>query len=110
MDDERKPKRVPLDPERPDGLWVDTIRARDYLYPNAHREYMPVIEAYVDQRDIPELFRLLVRERLTPAEALARFDYLSAADRAFGLRTMLETFRRMDEKGLLEDYPHLRGL
>lgn len=106
---ERDWKTVPLDPAKPDGFKVHTIRERDYLFPKAHLEYTPVIEAYVDRRDLPTLFRLL-EEGMMPAEALACFDYLTEADRTFGLRTMLETLRRMEELGRLDPWPHLKGL
>ncbi len=101
---------VPFDDAQPDGLKVSQKSARDFLFPDAHRQYTPYLDAYVERRDLPELFRLIEQEKRPPAEAVARFDYLTPADRAFAARALIEGFRVMEAQGHLDRWPHLKGL
>lgn len=109
-EDQRGWRIKPFDPARPDGAAVRVKRVRDFLFPDAHRRYEPAIDAYVERRDLPELFRLIERDGLSPEEAVARFEYLTPADRVFAARALTEGFKNMEVGGHLERWPHLKGM
>lgn len=108
--DPRGWRKEPFDPARPDGAIVRVKRQRDFLFPDAHRKYEPAIDAYIEDRDLPELFRLIDQEKLKPADAVARFRYLSPGERIFATRALTEGFRSMEKHGHLDRWPHLKTL
>lgn len=116
MDTSREPKEVFYDPNHPSPRvrdWkVQVASERDYLYPNAHKEFTPLIQAYVHRRDFDRLFDLMEDERLLPGEALARLGYLSPQELEFATRHMNNLTRTMEQNGTLDKYgwDWLKGL
>lgn len=116
MDTSREPKEALFDPNHPSPNvrdWkVQVASERDYLYPNAHREFTPRIEAYVHRRDLDRLYAMMNREKLLPGQALARLGYLGEKELEFATRHMNDLTRRMEQDGTLDRYgwDWLKGL
>lgn len=108
MSTSREPQEAFYDPAHPSPNvreWkVQVASERDYLYPNAHREFTPRIEAYVHRRDMDRLYALMNREKLLPGEALARLGYLDAQELEFATRHMNNLTRIMEKNGTLDKY------
>ena len=83
-------------------LSVQVASERDYLYPNAHKEFTPWLQAYVHRSDMEQLFRILEDEQLSPEQALARLDYLDAQEIEFAARQMKNVLRLMEREGTLD--------
>jgi len=74
----------------PNGLEVQKISTRDFLYPDADDKYTPLVLAYVHDFDIAALNERL--KTMTPPEAVDAFMYLSMREKSFACRAMHELY------------------
>jgi hypothetical protein len=89
----------------PNGLPVQQISTRDFLFPDVDERYVPDVLAYVHDTDIAALIDRLCT--MTPPAALGAFAYLSDQERAFACRALRELWASRLAAGSGPLLPHL---
>ena len=74
------------------GLPVQCLSERDFLFPDADEKYVPDTRAYIQSYDVPA-FHALLRAG-SPEDAIAAFPYLSDREKTFALRGYSRTGRK----------------
>ena len=80
--------RRPIIAYMDNGLPVQLLSRRDFLYPDADEKYVPAVLAYIHDTDV-ETLNTLLRTR-TPDEVVATFRYLSDREKQFACRTLFD--------------------
>jgi hypothetical protein len=70
------------------GLPVQLLSRRDFLYPDADEKYVPAALAYIHDTDVETLNTLLRTRR--PDEVVATFRYLSDREKQFACRALFD--------------------
>jgi hypothetical protein len=74
------------------GLPVQCLSERDFLFPDADEKYVPDTRAYIQSYDVPA-FHALLRAG-SPEDAVAAFPYLSDREKTFALRGLFENWTK----------------
>ena len=74
------------------GLPVQCLSERDFLFPDADEKYVPDTRAYIQSYDVPA-FHALLRAG-SPEDAIAAFPYLSDREKTFALRGLFENWTK----------------
>ena len=75
------------------GLPVQCVSERDFLFPDADEKYVPDASAYIQSYDLPA-FHALLRAG-SPEDAVVAFPYLSDLEKSFVLPGAV---RELDER------------
>jgi hypothetical protein len=73
---------------RRNGLRVQCLSERDFLFPDADEVYTPEVLAYVHRQDLKRFEAMLWKQ--SPEEVAASFSYLSARETGFLLRALFD--------------------
>jgi hypothetical protein len=87
-DEMRRPTIATMD----NGLPVQCLSERDFLFPDADEKYVPDASAYIQSYDLPA-FHALLRAG-SPEDAVAAFPYLSDREKTFALRGLFENWTK----------------
>ena len=87
------------------GLPVQCLSERDFLFPDADETYVPEVLAYIHRQDLKTFVRLLWSQ--TPEEVVATFAYLSAREKSFCCRALFERWTKLLAEGWNGLPPHL---
>jgi hypothetical protein len=79
------------------GLPVQCLSERDFLFPDADEKYVPDVRAYIQSYDLPAFLALL--RAGSPEDAVAAFPYLSDREKTFALRGCSRTGRKNWREG-----------
>ena len=74
------------------GLPVQCLSERDFLFPDADEKYVPDTRAYIQSYDVPA-FHALLRAG-SPEDAIAAFPHLSDREKTFALRGLFENWTK----------------
>jgi hypothetical protein len=80
--------RRPTIAYRDNGLPVQLLSRRDFLYPDPDEKYVPAVLAYIHDTDV-ETLNTQLRTR-TPEDVVAAFPYLSDLERKFACRALFD--------------------
>jgi hypothetical protein len=97
--------RHPTIAHMPNGLPVQCLSERDFLFPDADEKYVPDAGAYIQSYDMPA-FHALLRAG-SPEDAVAAFPYLSDLEKTFVLRGLFENWTKELAGGWDGLPPHL---
>ena len=81
------------------GLPVQCLSERDFLFPDADEKYVPDVLAYIQSYDFKTFNTLLWTK--TPEEVVATFPYLSDREKSFCLRALFEQWTKVLAEGLV---------
>lgn len=70
------------------GLPVQCLSERDFLFPDADEVYTPDVLAYIHRHDLKRFEGMLRKQ--SPEEVAASFSYLSDREKGFMLRALFE--------------------
>ena len=87
------------------GLPVQTLSRRDFLFPDADEKYGPEVLAYIHDTDVETLNRLLYTRTLE--EVVATFPYLSDLEKKFACRAVFDQWADRLAAGGKPLLPHL---
>ena len=87
------------------GLPVQCLSERDFLFPDADEKYVPDVRAYIQSYDVPA-FHALLRAG-SPEDAVAAFPYLSDREKSFAFRALFEQWTKELAGGWDGLPPHL---
>jgi hypothetical protein len=87
------------------GLPVQCLSERDFLFPDADEKYVPDVLAYIQSHDFGTFNDLLWTK--TPEEVFATFPYLSDLEKNFALRALFEQWTKVLAEGWDGLPPHL---
>ena len=87
------------------GLPVQCLSERDFLFPDADEKYVPDAGAYIQSYDMPA-FHALLRAG-SPEDAVAAFPYLSDREKTFALGGLFENWTKELAGGWDGLPPHL---
>ena len=87
------------------GLPVQMLSRRDFLFPDADEKYVPEVLAYIHDTDV-ETLNTLLRTR-TPEEVVATFPYLSDLEKNFACRALFDQWAGRLAAGGNRMLPHL---
>src|SRR5439155_7070140 len=79
------------------GLPVQCLSERDFLFPDADEKYVPEVLAYIQSYDFKSFNTLLWTK--TPEEVVATFPYLSDCEKSFACRALLTSGASALRKG-----------
>jgi len=97
----RRPTIATMD----NGLPVQCLSERDFLFPDADEKYVPDARAYIQSYDVPAFLALL--RAGSPEDAVAAFPYLSDREKTFALRGLFENWTKELAGGWDGLPPHL---
>ena len=80
--------RRPIIAYMDNGLPVQLLSRRDFLFPDADEKYVPAVLAYIHDTDV-ETLNTLLRTR-TPEDVVATFPYLSDLEKQFACRALFD--------------------
>jgi hypothetical protein len=89
----------------PNGLPVQCVSERDFLFPDADEKYVPDAGAYIQSYDMAAFLALL--RAGSPEDAVAAFPYLSDREKTFCLRGLFENWTKELAGGWDGLPPHL---
>lgn len=89
----------------PNGLPVQCLSERDFLFPDADEKYVPDALAYIQSYDSKRFHALLWAG--SPEDAVEAFPYLSDREKTFVLRGLFENWSRELAGGWDGLPPHL---
>jgi hypothetical protein len=89
----RRPTIATMD----NGLPVQCLSERDFLFPDADEKYVPDVLAYIHDTDVETLNRLLYAR--TPEEVVATFPYLSDREKQFACRALFDQWAERWRRG-----------
>jgi hypothetical protein len=87
------------------GLPVQLLSRRDFLFPDADEKYVPAVLAYIHDTDV-EALNALLRTR-PPEDVVATFPYLSDRERKFACRALFDQWAERLAAGGRKMPPHL---
>jgi hypothetical protein len=87
------------------GLQVQMLSRRDFLFPDADEKYVPAVLAYIHDTDVETLNRLLYTR--TPEEVVATFPHLSDREKQFACRALFDQWAERLAAGGRPMLPHL---
>ena len=80
--------RRPIIAYADNGLPVQLLSRRDFLFPDADEKYVPAVLAYIHDAGVGTLNRMLYTQ--TPEEVVATFPYLSDLEKKFACRALFD--------------------
>jgi hypothetical protein len=101
-DDMRRPTIATMD----NGLPVQCLSERDFLFPDADEKYMPDVLAYIQSYDFKRFNTLLWTK--TRRTCWRRSPYLSDREKSFCLRALFEQWSKCLAEGWDGLPPHLK--
>jgi hypothetical protein len=84
----RRPTIATMD----NGLPVQCLSERDFLFPDADEKYVPDVLAYIQSYDFRTFNDLLWTK--TPEDVVATFPYLSDREKSFACRALFEQWSK----------------
>ncbi len=87
------------------GLPVQCLSERDFLFPDADEKYVPDVLAYIQSYDFKTFNTLLLTR--TPEDVVATFPYLSDREKSFVCRTLFDQWTKCLAEGWRGLPPHL---
>jgi hypothetical protein len=87
------------------GLPVQCLSERDFLFPDADEKYMPDVLAYIQSYGFKTFNTLLWTK--TPEEVVATFPYLSDREKSFACRALFDQWTKCLAEGWRGLPPHL---
>jgi hypothetical protein len=87
------------------GLPVQCLSERDFLFPDADEKYVPDVLAYTQSYDFKTFNALLWTK--TPEEVVATFPYLSDREKSFACRALFDQWTKCLAEGWRGLPPHL---
>jgi hypothetical protein len=87
------------------GLPVQCLSERDFLFPDADEKYVPEVLAYIQSYDFKTFNTLLWTK--TPEEVVATFPYLSDREKSFACRALFDQWSKCLAEGWRGLPPHL---
>ncbi len=87
------------------GLPVQCLSERDFLFPDADEKYVPEVLAYIQSYDFATFNTLLWTKM--PEEVVATFPYLSDLEKSFACRALFEQWTKVLADGWDGLPPHL---
>lgn len=87
------------------GLAVQCLSERDFLFPDADEVYTPEVLAYIHRHDHKRFEAMLWKQ--PPEEVAASFSYLSAREKGFLLRALFDQWTKCLAEGWDGLPPHL---
>jgi hypothetical protein len=97
--------RRPIIAYMDNGLPVQLLSRRDFLFPDADEKYVPAVLVYIHDTDVETLNTLLYTR--TPEEVVATFPYLSDLEKKFACRALFDQWaERLAARGR-KMLPHL---
>jgi hypothetical protein len=97
--------RHPTIATMPNGLPVQCVSERDFLFRDADEKYVPDVLAYIQSYDFGTFNDLLWTKM--PEDVLATFPYLSDREKSFCLRALFEQWAKCLAEGWDGLPPHL---
>jgi hypothetical protein len=96
--------RRPIIAYMDNGLPVQTLSRRDFLFPDADEKYVPAVLSYIHDTDVGTLNTLL---RTRTPEVVATFPYLSCCEKQFACRALFDQWAERLAAGGRPMLPHL---
>jgi hypothetical protein len=100
-DEMRRPTIATMD----NGLPVQCLSERDFLFPDADEKYVPEVLAYIQSYDFKTFNTVLWTK--TPEEVVATFPYLSDREKSFACRALFDQWSKCLAEGWRGLPPHL---
>jgi hypothetical protein len=97
--------RRPTIADAGNGLPVQCLSERDFLFPDADEKYVPEVLAYIHRHELKTFERLLWKQ--SPEEVAASFSYLSAREKSFLCRALFDRWNTLLSEGWNGLPPHL---
>ena len=89
----RRPTIATMD----NGLPVQSLSERDFLFPDADEKYVPDVLAYIQSYDFKTFNALLWTK--TPDEVVVTFPYLSDREKSFACRALFDQWSKCLAEG-----------
>lgn len=87
------------------GLPVQCLSERDFLFPDADEVYTPEVLAYIHRHDKKRFKSMLWKQ--SPEEVSASFSYLSPREKRFLCRALYDRWSELLAEGWNDLPPHL---
>ncbi len=87
------------------GLPVQCLSERDFLFPDADEKYVPEVLAYIHNYDVEKLNTLVLTQ--TPDEVVEAFPYLSDLEKKFACRALYDQWAGRLAAGCKPLPPHI---